>query len=106
VVEDESGVSNWSAQPAVKVLLEKSVGDGHDEKLGCDLTLKGPLAALGAPVEAYMPSAAERLHTRLSIPPHADVANAVGAVSGGVFQQLRVTTQAMDGGLKFRAFLP
>jgi hypothetical protein len=53
-----------------------------------------------------MPSAAERLHTRLSIPPHADVANAVGAVSGGVFQQLRVTTQAMDSGLKFRAFLP
>jgi N-methylhydantoinase A/oxoprolinase/acetone carboxylase beta subunit len=106
VVEDESGVSNWSEQPAVKPLLEKALDEGCDKKLGCDLTVKGPLAALGAPVEAYMPLAAEKLHTRLSIPPHADVANAVGAVSGGIFQQMRVTTQAVDGGLKFRSFLP
>lgn len=106
VLEEESGVSGWAAHPAVKPILKRAFGDGVEDKLGCDLILKGPLVALGAPVEAYMPRVAEKLHTQLSIPHHADVANAVGAVSGGILQRFSVTIQNMNNGLAFRAFLP
>jgi N-methylhydantoinase A/oxoprolinase/acetone carboxylase beta subunit len=106
VVEEESGVSGWGAHPAVKPILKRAFGDEVQDRLGCNLILKGPLAALGAPVEAYMPQVAEKLHTQLSIPPHADVANAVGAVSGGILQRIKVTIQNLDNGFTFRAFLP
>ncbi len=43
-----------------------------------------PLAAVGAPVATYFPALAERLHTRLVIPEHAGIANAIGAVVGSV----------------------
>jgi N-methylhydantoinase A/oxoprolinase/acetone carboxylase beta subunit len=53
------------------------------------LTLNRPLVAIGAPVATYYPAVAEALHTRLHIPPHAEVANAVGAVVGSVMQTVR-----------------
>jgi N-methylhydantoinase A/oxoprolinase/acetone carboxylase beta subunit len=62
--------------------------------------------AIGAPVGAYVPRTAERLHTELIIPPHAEVANAVGAVAGGVVQRLRVLISSLDGGEVFRLHLP
>src|SRR5690242_1382430 len=43
------------------------------------LTLMRPLVAIGAPVASYYPDVAERLNTRLVIPPNAGVTNAVGA---------------------------
>jgi N-methylhydantoinase A/oxoprolinase/acetone carboxylase beta subunit len=62
--------------------------------------------AIGAPVQAYMPRVAERLHTRLIIPPHAEVANAVGAVAGGVVQRQRVLITPLEGGDRLRLHLP
>ena len=44
------------------------------------------LIAVGAPVHAYLPSVAEKLSCRLVIPPHAEVANAYGAVTGKVVE--------------------
>ena len=65
-------------------------------ELDCTLTLQQPVVAIGAPVEAYMPRVAEQLHTELVIPPHAEVANAVGAVAGGVVQRQRVLINPLD----------
>ena len=53
------------------------------------LTLNRPLVAIGAPVSTYYPAVAEALHTRLAIPAHAEVANAIGAVVGSVMQSVR-----------------
>jgi N-methylhydantoinase A/oxoprolinase/acetone carboxylase beta subunit len=68
------------------------------------------LVAIGAPVEAYMPRVAQSLHTRLIIPPHAEVANAVGAVAGGVVQRQRVLIAPLEqrtpGGPSVRLHLP
>ena len=61
--------------------------------------------ALGAPVKSYMPAAAERLNTRLIIPDHAEVANAIGAVSGGVIQRHKLLIRPLKAGLKFRLHL-
>jgi N-methylhydantoinase A/oxoprolinase/acetone carboxylase beta subunit len=82
--------------------LERALdrGDGHGAALGCTLTLRQPVVAIGAPVAAYMPRVAEQLHTRLIIPPHAAVANAVGAVVGGVVQRQQVLVGPLDGRLR------
>jgi N-methylhydantoinase A/oxoprolinase/acetone carboxylase beta subunit len=53
-----------------------------------------------------MPRVAERLHTHLSIPQYAEVANAVGAVVGGVVQRRRVTITPLEGGDTLRLHLP
>ena len=42
-----------------------------------------------------MPRVAQQLDTELIIPSHAEVANAVGAVTGSVVQQIRVTIQPL-----------
>ncbi len=106
VLEDEVSPPCWDREPTATALLERALNGSGDGDLNCDLTLRRPLVAIGAPVEAYMPRVAERLHTELVIPPHAGVANAVGAVSGGVIQRLRVLISSVDGGERFRLHLP
>jgi Hydantoinase/oxoprolinase. len=64
-----------------------------------------PLVAIGAPVASYYPEVAKRLNTRLVIPPHAGVTNAVGAVASGVVQTVEaLITQPSEG--RFRLHLP
>jgi N-methylhydantoinase A/oxoprolinase/acetone carboxylase beta subunit len=74
--------------------------------LDTSLTLRRPIVAIGAPVATYYPTVSERLHTRLCIPPHAGIANAVGAVAGGVVQTVRVQIKMLDGEQGFRVHLP
>jgi N-methylhydantoinase A/oxoprolinase/acetone carboxylase beta subunit len=54
------------------------------------LGLARPLIAIGAPVGAYYPEVALRLAASLSIPEHASVCNAVGAVAGVVSQTVEI----------------
>ncbi|MBV9726326.1 MAG: hypothetical protein JO299_14290 [Gammaproteobacteria bacterium] len=58
--------------------------------LAAGLKLATPLVAIGAPVEAYYPEVARRLGTRLVVPEHAAVCNAVGAVAGVVSETCEV----------------
>ncbi|HTV95940.1 MAG TPA: hydantoinase/oxoprolinase family protein [Steroidobacteraceae bacterium] len=58
--------------------------------LRASLGLEHPLVAIGAPVGAYYPEVARRLAARLSIPEHASVCNAVGAVAGVVSQSVQI----------------
>ena len=106
VLEDEVGPPDWEREPTAAALLERALNGPRDGDLNCELTLRRPLVAIGAPVGAYMPRVAEQLHTELIIPPHAEVANAVGAVAGGVIQRLRVLVSPLDGGERFRLHLP
>jgi N-methylhydantoinase A/oxoprolinase/acetone carboxylase beta subunit len=46
--------------------------------------------ALGAPVSAWMPKVCDKLPAVLIIPPHAEVANAIGAASGSVSVEEKV----------------
>jgi N-methylhydantoinase A/oxoprolinase/acetone carboxylase beta subunit len=105
-LSDEGTQPDWGQQPAASALLARALNAIHNSSLKCQLTLKQPLVAIGAPVEAYLPRTAQQLHTELVIPNHAGVANAVGAVAGGVVQKIRVLIHPLeeDGGL-FRAHL-
>ena len=59
-------------------------GNGAIESI---FRLTGPLIAVGAPVGAYLPRVAAELGAELVIPEHAEVANAVGAVTGRVVER-------------------
>jgi len=62
-----------------------------------------PLVAVGAPASIYYPEVARGLGMALELPPHAEVANAVGAVLAQVSQRVHVTvTQPVRG--VFRVF--
>jgi N-methylhydantoinase A/oxoprolinase/acetone carboxylase beta subunit len=57
-----------------------------------------PVIAVGAPAQTFFPDAAAHLGVKLSLPQHAEVANAFGAVMGSVVQHVHVTvTQPLHG---------
>jgi N-methylhydantoinase A/oxoprolinase/acetone carboxylase beta subunit len=72
-------------------LIEESVaGRRFSQLLDAGLALATPLIGIGAPVGSYYPEVARRLEAQLSIPEHAAVCNAVGAVAGIVSQTAEV----------------
>jgi N-methylhydantoinase A/oxoprolinase/acetone carboxylase beta subunit len=104
---DAGAAPDWGREPAATALLARALGDGHEVPgLDCQLSLQQPVIAIGAPVSAYLPAVSGQLHAGLVIPPHAEVANAVGAVVGGVVQQLRANIYPVNGGEHFRLHLP
>lgn len=72
-------------------LVEAIVGGrALSAQLHATLQLARPLVAIGAPVGAYYGEVARRLGAPLSIPEHAPVCNAVGAVAGVVSQTVEI----------------
>jgi N-methylhydantoinase A/oxoprolinase/acetone carboxylase beta subunit len=57
---------------------------GTDPYLAVTLASRYPIIGIGAPAKIFIEKVAESLHTRFILPPHAAVANAVGAVAGSV----------------------
>jgi N-methylhydantoinase A/oxoprolinase/acetone carboxylase beta subunit len=105
VLGDETVLPRWDREPSAAALLARAVGNVPVSDLTCRLSLRQPVVAVGAPVEAYLPRTAQQLGTELVIPPHAEVANAVGAVAGGVVQRMRALIRSMDAGLAYRVHL-
>jgi N-methylhydantoinase A/oxoprolinase/acetone carboxylase beta subunit len=106
VLGDEAVLPEWGREPSASAMLARALGQIPGSDLKCQLTLRRPVVAIGAPVEAYMPRLAERLNTELVIPRYAEVANAVGAVAGGVVQRLRVRIRPMGFDQIIRLHLP
>ncbi|MBW2408354.1 MAG: hydantoinase/oxoprolinase family protein [Deltaproteobacteria bacterium] len=104
-IQDEGAGAQWDKEPTARVFLKRALEEGRDKQIDCKITLQRSIVALGAPVKSYMPAAAEKLNTRLIIPEHAEVANAIGAVSGGVIQRLKLLIRPQNAGLKFRLHL-
>ncbi len=106
VLSDEVASLDWGEAPIAAGLLRRALNLVHDTDLLCELRLRLPVVAVGAPVAAYMPRVADYLHTDMVVPPQADVGNAVGAVVGSVVQRVRVLIRPIEFGDKFRAYLP
>ncbi len=96
VLSDEEALPDWEQEPTATALLDLALKGSQNSALDCRLSLKRPLVAIGAPVEAYLPRTSRQLQAELIIPDHAGVANAVGAVVGGVVQKTRVVIHPMD----------
>jgi len=106
VCEDAGVQPDWEGQPLAGLLLRQALDGCGDAALQCALSLPWPVIAIGAPVAAYLPQVAARLHTELVIPPHAEVANAVGAVAGGIIQRRQVLISPLGDGHRVRLHLP
>ncbi len=106
VLADEMGGSGEGEVRDANPFLLRAFGHAESSQLGCRLQLRCPLVAIGAPVQAYFPEVAERLHTELVIPPHAEVANAVGAVAGGITQRVHIVINALDDASFVRVHMP
>lgn len=103
-------------QSAEKLLAAAFVSDGLSERAAASevvaAALDGsprtaqlvaglavPLVGLGAPAATYYPAIGELLGTKVEIPEHADVANAIGAAVGKVRLRRRVTVSSPRRGL-------
>jgi N-methylhydantoinase A/oxoprolinase/acetone carboxylase beta subunit len=113
VLSDEIGgeaprrhVPDWEREPMARALLSRALGKAPQSDMDCRLTLRQPVVAVGAPVEAYLPRVAQQLGTEMVIPPCADVANAIGAVAGGVVLQRRILIQPLSANQHVRLHLP
>ena len=102
---DDSGLA--AGGPLGRLLVDRALGRAGvaGSLLTINISLGRPLVAIGAPVGSYYPEVASRLGTRLVIPPHAGVCNAVGAVAGGIVQSVSALITAPNEGL-FRVHLP
>lgn len=79
-----SGIKNGDLE-----FLRRMMGLGKD-MVALDMSMVPSLVAVGAPVQAHMPGAAAQLSAALVVPPHAEVANAYGAVTGKVVETATV----------------
>ncbi|MCX6031120.1 MAG: hydantoinase/oxoprolinase family protein [Chloroflexi bacterium] len=106
VCEDAGIRPDWEGQPVAGFLLRQALDGRADAELQCAFSLPRPVVAIGAPVAAYLPQVAAWLHTELVIPPHAEVANAVGAVAGGIIQRRQALISPLGSESRVRLYLP
>ncbi|MBI3948114.1 MAG: hydantoinase/oxoprolinase family protein [Armatimonadetes bacterium] len=103
---EADGVALDGHGPLRRLFVDRALSaDGKDGALmDVALTLRRPLVAVGAPVATFYPVVAERLRTGLCIPRHAEIANALGAVVGGIAQHARALIK--PGSTGYRVHLP
>lgn len=69
---------------------ERACGGAEGTLFDLDLTSKATLVGIGAPIHVFLPTVAKMLGTDCAIPPHAEVANAVGAVAAKIVAESSV----------------
>jgi N-methylhydantoinase A/oxoprolinase/acetone carboxylase beta subunit len=72
------------------LLLDKVLGKEVIPEVDLKAVVGPPIIAIGAPVETYFPPVASQLNARLVIPEHAEVANAIGAITGSIIETVEV----------------
>lgn len=78
-----------TAEAAYARLMENLLNEGNDRiRLSADFL--HPIIGLGAPVKFFLESYPEKLKAEIRIPEHADVANAVGAVTSFITVSKRI----------------
>jgi N-methylhydantoinase A/oxoprolinase/acetone carboxylase beta subunit len=66
-----------------RTLFENMLGGGN-RKFTITINLHQPVIGIGAPIHFFLPPAAATLNAEIVIPDHADVANAVGAITSRI----------------------
>jgi len=84
--------------PAAMALIERALGERTDG-YSVRIALKAPVIGIGAPAHFFLPAAARLLQAEAIIPAHADVANAIGAITSLVRIHRRVAIAVNEVGL-------
>lgn len=90
---------------AAMYFIKKALSQKTDF-IECSLRITMPVIGIGAPVTAWLPKMAEKLHTELVIPEHAEVANAVGAATGRIMETVKVLIKPGEAGNGFLMHAP
>ena len=102
--EDETDFGVPSLQLARHVLAQRGMAH-HRGLVALDVGLNLPVIGLGASAPSYYGAVGERLSTRMVLPEHAGVANAIGAVVGQIsMRKSGQITSAGEG--RFRVHFP
>ncbi len=101
--EEETGFDTPPPELARNVLMQRGLG-GHKGLVRLETGLQVDVVGLGASAQAYYPAVGERLGTRMILPEHAGVANAIGAVVGRVTMRRSGTVTSPSEG-KYRVHL-
>jgi N-methylhydantoinase A/oxoprolinase/acetone carboxylase beta subunit len=104
---EDAGLSNhWDGGRLGDALVKAAAESANDQgMLNVNFKLSQPIVGIGAPAALYYGPVAERLSSRLILPPSGDVCNAVGAVAASVTRSLKVLMTVPAEGL-YRVHLP
>jgi N-methylhydantoinase A/oxoprolinase/acetone carboxylase beta subunit len=86
IADFEKQTFDLGTDPAAQYFFDKAFASSHPSILTAAYTVQKPIVAVGAPAKAWMGRVCELLNTRLIVPEHAEVANAVGAAVGQVLE--------------------
>jgi N-methylhydantoinase A/oxoprolinase/acetone carboxylase beta subunit len=95
---DEVDPDLIDASPVAAALIERALGERADG-FSVKIALKAPVIGIGAPAHFFLPAAARLLQAEAVIPVHADVANAIGAITSLVRIHRRVAIGVNEVGL-------
>ncbi len=77
-------------RPMCSELIEKAVTGVPGVDYDCIISLNKPIIGIGAPVRAWLPEVARRLHTSLIVPENSMIGNAIGAISGCISESISI----------------
>jgi N-methylhydantoinase A/oxoprolinase/acetone carboxylase beta subunit len=100
----QSTLPDFPNGPVNRELLRLLCTDTHTLGLSIQTHCDNPLVAIGAPAQVLAQAAAKKLGAQLIVPEHAEVANAVGAISGVLTMQLEGSVLPIEYG--FAAYTP
>jgi hypothetical protein len=96
-LDEEVDGDGLDESPAAQALVRNMLAGGS-ESFRVQVQLRRPVIGIGAPVHLFLPAAAELLGTRAVIPPDADVANAIGAITSSVYIRRQVEIVPNEAG--------
>ncbi len=91
LITDKIGNHSVPGCKVCQLLIENSLNERKEEEITYKIGVSKPIIGIGAPAATYLPSVGEVLGTKVIIPPHAEVANAIGAILAGIIQTVEVT---------------
>ena len=96
-LDDEVNPEALHSCPVCQALMN-NVFNGGNSHYRVHIDFKRPVVGIGAPITFFLPRAADMIGARAVLPEHADVANAIGAITSSVVVEKQVRIIPGDGG--------
>ena len=94
---ERAETDKWDRTSAAAAMVDNWLNGGTDD-YRVHVALRYPIIGIGAPIHLYLPDAAQLLETQAVIPLHADVANAIGAITARVLIHRQVEIEPTETG--------
>jgi N-methylhydantoinase A/oxoprolinase/acetone carboxylase beta subunit len=96
-LDEETDSDRLGDRDVCRVLIKNMLGDGSRD-YSLRMVLHKPVIGIGAPVHLFLDEAASLLGAEAIVPEHADVANAIGAVTSRVRVRRQVKVRPSQAG--------